>query len=369
MNIAVIGMGYVGLTLSLHLAENGHTIYGYEVNSVPDVIEEGIDALRDKHFGKSIFINKDFNGIEAAIITVGTPIKDGMVNYVALNSALRSVKNMGCPVILRSTLAIGTMDKYVYLEDKAYCPERTAEGVALKELSELPQIISASNSVTLELCKKIFEGVPQVITDTFKEAEATKLICNVYRDMNFALGNVLSESVQSYGIDYNKVWGYATNGYPRGDISKEGFVGGACLSKDSHIFAEGLTGDCKDIILGHRNFNKSLEDKVVAWVNANVPVGSSLCLSGLSFKGNPDNSDTRDSSAVNIADKLRDTYALTLHDFNIPSPDLYGEYDAVIILNDNYRYNEIGSLKTKVIFDAYNVLGGETTLGNFLCKR
>lgn len=369
MRLAVVGMGYVGLTLSLHLAEKGHKIYGYEINKIPMITEDGLEALIKKHLYTNIVINEKPEDLDAAIIAVGTPVKKGKIDSRALESALGRVSGMGCPIILRSTVAIGTMDKYVKYMDKAYCPERTAEGSAVAELKTIPQIISASNAETLKVCKKIFDDTEPICTDTFREAEAAKLICNVYRDMNFALGNLISESVQAYGLDYNKIWSYATQGYPRGNISKEGFVGGACLTKDSYIFAEGLNRTYSKMILKHRKFNRSLERKVIKWIKKNIPAGSRVCLSGMAFKGNPDNADIRDSSAVNIANKLYGRYVFTLHDFNMHTPSLHNQYDAVVILNNNYRYKNMRRLNTKIVFDAYNMLGGKTTLGNFLCTQ
>lgn len=121
-----------------------------------------------------------------------------------------------------------------------------------------------------------------------------------------------------FGLDGMSVINLANEGYPRSKISRPGFVAGPCLEKDAYILTDNMP-DCasKNLILSARKISESLEDLVVEWVKRHVGAATKpLVLSGMAFKGRPETSDLRGSSAVNIARKLFAAgYSLRLHDF------------------------------------------------------
>lgn len=414
MRIGIIGLGYVGLTLAIAAADHGITTYGVEVNPyIKDCLaqnrahffEPGLDELIEKHNHKNFFCVEQFPSDEpfdAFIITVGTPLKTGakQPNFEYIKSALRSVQGIYTGdqlIILRSTVSVGTTRNVILpflsslcgrsQEDIliSMCPERTVEGKAIEELSGLPQIISGSNEKSLSIAKALFSQITPYIVpvDSLEEAELVKLFCNTYRDMTFALGNVLCVAAQEFGADGTKVIHAANEGYHRANIPLPGFVAGPCLEKDAYILTNNMP-ECpsRAFILSARRFNESLEDIVVGWVERETGDASPdkvIVLSGMAFKGIPETSDLRGSSSVYIARKLAAKgYALRLHDY-VASEDEMRELGvgqvfsslenacqgaaALLILNNHKRYADLKpfeSLRREGFktLDAWNVCAG-----------
>lgn len=389
MNIGIIGLGYVGLTLGIAAANSGITTYGVEINqhikeclrqNKAHFFEPALDELIEKHNNIDFFCVDQFPEdvkFDAFVITVGTPLLSGEKepNMSYIKSALEGIRDVytGAEnIILRSTVAVGTTRNVVvpFLSElcgkaqhevlASMCPERTVEGKAVEELSSLPQVISGNNKRSLEIARSIFEKMtPQIVeVESLEAAELTKLYCNTYRDIMFAVGNVFCMAAQEFGVDGTKIIAAANEGYDRSSISKPGFVAGPCLEKDAYILTSNMR-DCpvKDFIMEARHFNESLEDMVVEWAIRNNDPGSTLALSGMAFKGVPETSDLRGSSSVNIARKLSKCgFKLNLHDYvafedemnALELGDVYEELqdacenaDALIILNNHNRYKAL----------------------------
>lgn len=408
MNIGIIGLGYVGLTLAIAMADKGVRTYGVEINETitnflkerkAHFFEPNLDDLINKTLDKTFFFlnsfPKDVN-FDAFVITVGTPLKDNVTpNFDYIKSALKSIKEVYTGdevVILRSTVSVGTTRNIVlpFLQelcgDKnkeilvSMCPERTVEGKAIEELSSLPQIVSGNNEKALQAATDLFSKVtPNIIkVDALEEAELIKLYCNVYRDMNFALGNVLCMASQEFNIDGAKIIGLANQDYSRCNIALPGFVAGPCLEKDAYILTNNMN-DCKskDFILNARNFNESLEDEIVNYVEKLTCENKEkikITLTGLAFKGVPETSDLRGSTSIYIAKKLKAKgYSLNLHDFVTPIYDIaelelgdvyeniedaIKDSSIVLILNNHSNYKKLSSNifnENIKILDTWNV--------------
>lgn len=351
MRIGIIGLGYVGLTLAVSASAAGIDVYGVEINQhIKECLKEnrahffepGLDNLIKRNNNKTLHVVEDFPEdvrIDAFIITVGTPLKNGAKepNFEYIKSALMSIKNVydGTQlIILRSTVSVGTTRKVVLpflaqmcgkTKDEilvAMCPERTLEGKAVNELTHLPQIISGNNQASIEIAQRLFRTMTPCVVEakSLEEAELIKLYCNTYRDMTFAIGNAFCMAAQEFGVDGVSAIEHANYGYARSDIAKPGFVAGPCLEKDAYILINNMPDcDSKSFILSARKFNESLEDIVVRWVKGKIGEpsdGSVITLSGMAFKGQPETSDLRGSSSVYIAKKLKAAgYKMNLHDF------------------------------------------------------
>lgn len=357
MRIGIIGLGYVGLTLGVAAAAKGVDVYGVETNQhIKDCLkqgkahfyEPGLDNLIKRVNNKSFHVVERFISVkgryDAFIITVGTPLKkvDGKkqeepnFEYIksALEETLKDVYDGSQLIILRSTVSVGTTRNIVLpflarlcgkpQEDVlvAMCPERTLEGKAVDELSNLPQIISGNNRKSIDIAQKLFRYLTPCIVEanSLEEAELIKLYCNTYRDMTFALGNAFCMAAQEFGVDGLSAIANANYGYARSNIAKPGFVAGPCLEKDAYILINNMPEcDSRKFILAARKFNESLEDIVVRWVKQKAGEPSAhtvIALSGMAFKGQPETSDLRGSSSVYIAEKLKEEgYKLNLHDF------------------------------------------------------
>ncbi len=392
MTIGVIGLGYVGLTLAVAASTHDIDVYGIELNHhIKDCLkqnkahffEPGLDNLINRNNGKTFHVVEQFpNDIkfDAFIITVGTPLIKGTnkPNFEYIKSSLESIKHVydgNQLVILRSTVSVGTtrnivlpfLAKMCKKQEKeilvSMCPERTLEGVAIKELTTLPQVVSGNNRESLEIAQKLFRHMTPCVIEakSLEEAELIKLYCNTYRDMTFAIGNAFCMAAQEFGVDGMSVIEHANYGYTRSNICKPGFVAGPCLEKDAYILINNMPDcDSKHFILSARKFNESLIDLVVAWVQKKVGEPSDdkiIALSGMAFKGEPVTSDLRGSSSVYIAEKLKKLgYRMNLHDFvALPHEmkalnlgDYYSDlYDAcrnasaLLVLNNNKKYSTV----------------------------
>ncbi len=351
MTIGIIGLGYVGLTFAIAAADKGITVYGVEKEqriklSLADghahFFEPGLDDKIKECMGKKFFCVQEFPRdvqFDAFMITVGTPLfeqtKEPNFDYIV--SSLEAISNVYSGrelVILRSTVSVGTSRNVVLprLKDMAgnadctpmiaMCPERTVEGKALVELTTLPQVVSGNTLQAVSLAKQLFARITSQLVEaqSLEEAELIKLYCNIYRDMNFALGNVLNVAAQTFGLDGISVIRNANEGYARSNIASPGFVAGPCLEKDAYILMNNMQeGKSKDFIFAARHFNESLEDDVVDWAEHKIGAPAQekeLLLTGMAFKGVPETSDLRGSSSVYIARKLKEKgYKLRLHDF------------------------------------------------------
>lgn len=356
MRIGIIGLGYVGLTLGVAAAAKGIDVYGIETNQHiknclkqdrAHFFEPGLDNLIKRNNNKTFHVVDCFPHdvcFDAFIITVGTPLKkingkkqeEPNFEYIksALKDGLKDVYDGTQLIILRSTVSVGTTRNIVlpflaHLCGKpenqilvAMCPERTLEGKAVDELSNLPQIISGNNQESIEIAQKLFRIITPCVIEakSLEEAELIKLYCNTYRDMTFAIGNVFCMAAQEFGVDGVAAIEHANYNYARSNIAKPGFVAGPCLEKDAYILINNMPEcDSKKFILAARKFNESLENIVVRWVKEKIGEPSEdnvVALSGMAFKGQPETSDLRGSSSVYIAEKLKAAgYKLNLHDF------------------------------------------------------
>ncbi len=414
MTIGVIGLGYVGLTLAIAAASRGIETYGVEINNHikqclsqnrAHFFEPGLDELINEYNGKTFYCVDQFpekTAFDAFVITVGTPLKAGekRPNFDYIKSALESIRHVYTGeqlIILRSTVSVGTTRNIVMpflaqlcgksQEDVlvAMCPERTVEGKAVEELSNLPQIISGNNERAIAIARSLFSKITSCVVEagSIEEAELAKLYCNVYRDMTFALGNVLCMAAQTFGINGVKVIQTANEGYHRANIPLPGFVAGPCLEKDSYILTNNMP-ECssRDFILSARHFNESLEDIVVNWVEKRLGPGlpeKVVVLSGMAFKGIPETSDLRGSSSVYIARKLmRKGYTLRLHDYvahqgemrQLELGEVYDSLEAacqgadvLLVLNNHRQYAQMTpfpALRQErfVVLDTWNVCTG-----------
>lgn len=365
MKIGIIGLGYVGLTLGIAAATKGIDVYGIETNihikeclsqNRAHFFEPGLDNLIKRNNNKTFHVVESFSNthgeeFDAFIITVGTPLKkvggkkqeEPNFEYIksALGETLKDVYDGSQLVILRSTVSVGTTRNIVLpflaqlcgKQEKeilvAMCPERTLEGKAVDELSNLPQIISGNNQESIDIAQKIFRKItPSIIeAKSLEEAELIKLYCNTYRDMTFAIGNAFCMAAQEFGVDGIAAIEHANYGYARSNIAKPGFVAGPCLEKDAYILINNMPEcDSRSFILSARKFNESLEDLVVKWVKMKVGDPSDekvIALSGMAFKGQPETSDLRGSSSVYIAEKLKAAgYKMNIHDFVASSEEM-----------------------------------------------
>jgi len=389
-NICVIGLGYVGLTLAVVLAEKGFRVLGVEKreeiinilkNGKSHFYEKGLEMLLKRYINKNLFFYTqipDHEEIEAFIVAVGTPIDENKkpdLQYIIQTSREISEKlKTEQTVILRSTVPIGTTREVVlpilqksgkkfYL---AFCPERTTEGKALEELRTLPQIIGGLDEESVDRATDIFRKVTctTIEVDSLENAEMNKIMDNTYRDLIFAYANEMSLICKKLGLDGNKVIEAANLGYPRTNIPIPGFVGGSCLLKDPWIFVDCVQQKINytpKLASSARLINEGLANHVFERIkkylkNKKLNKEVKIFITGLTFKGNPDNDDLRGSTSIDLINKLlaEGFKNISAYDFNIREDRIkelnvvpnnleegFTGADIVLIMNNNYRYQDL----------------------------
>lgn len=334
-HIVVMGLGHVGLTLGLALADAGFTVTGYDIKAEvraatrdkkPHFKEKGLPELLDAHVGKNFTVSDEL-GQEphpaAYFITVGTPFSfDNTPDYTYIKMAASDVGKVlqkGDLVILRSTVPIGTTREVAIpiLERSsglkvgtdfgvAFAPERTVEGNAFEELRTLPQIIGGYDAKSLARTNHLFARLTQTIValQTLEEAEIVKLINNTYRETVFAYANQVSLLSRAWGLDTKKVIDAANEGYTRSQVPYPSpGVGGYCLTKEAYLFRESARKKNVDTRLLHavRENTSTMLDVIAndirAFARAHAPKGRvKVGVLGFAFKGKPATSDVRGST-------------------------------------------------------------------------
>lgn len=342
--VCIIGLGYVGLTLAVSLADVGFRVVGVDKNkSVIQSLqrgnahfhEVGLDALLGFHVNKSFFVKSalDSEDSDVYIICVDTPIgrerKANTKNFEDACLLVGKILKKEDLVIVRSTVPVGTCRNIVLpnLEKSsgligggdfyvACAPERTVAGKALEELRKLPQIVGGLDTASAELTSNLFRNLTPTIVnvDSLEVAEMIKLIDNTFRDFIFAYSNELALICDRLNLDTVKLIRAANEGYSRNRIPMPSpGVGGSCLTKDTYIFMEiaARAGYEAKLTRIAREINEYMPvyvaEKIANFCKANGRDLSEvkIFVIGFAFKGEPETSDTRKSSTLDLVKHLR----------------------------------------------------------------
>jgi UDP-N-acetyl-D-mannosaminuronic acid dehydrogenase len=214
-------------------------------------------------------------------------------------------------LVMRSTLYPGVTDKvHQYLQKKgkktlvAFCPERIAEGHALTELYELPQIVAGCTPEATKKASTLFKVLTKkiIVTKTV-EAELAKLFTNTWRYINFAISNQFYMIANAAGYDFYNIYGAMTEDYPRlKAFAGAGLAAGPCLFKDT-MQLSAFSGN--NFFLGHSAMliNEGLPDFVVDAMKAKHDLSKkTVGILGMAFKGN--NDDPRESLSYKLMKRL-----------------------------------------------------------------
>lgn len=404
-SVSIIGLGYVGISLTAAATESFETVQGVEIISAKVRSYNNGDYLTDEPGVApllSIALQKytlkfvtpvDMQSTDAYIICVGTSINDDKtLNTGPIEGALDSICEVLKPkqqVYIRSTVPVGFTSTFVssYIKNRTgldagkdytlgFAPERTIEGNALKEIHLLPQIVSTVNPDDLQKASYFWEMFAQRIipVSTPETAELAKLANNSFRDLSFAFSNQLGLLSERFNINTFELVSACSDGYTRNPIPLPSpGVGGYCLTKDPYLLMLGN----KDIVtLSHpaRGINELAQMFPVNAIEvANYKVVNAAVL-GISFKGHPENTDLRFSPVQGLIDWLeKKTINFSLFDFAIKDGRKFKtkailngeslnleEFDSLFIMNNHIRNAELDlssiilSKKQFFIFDGWN---------------
>jgi UDP-N-acetyl-D-galactosamine dehydrogenase len=336
--IAVVGLGYVGLPLAVHLAAH-FDVVGFDLKA--DRIKElqsGFDRtleVEDQQLQQARIRYTDDPGdlsdCRLVIVAVPTPIDDFRIPDLGpLRGASKIVGrhlSKGSCVVFESTVYPGATEEVCVpiLEAESglkfgndfaagYSPERINPGDKVHTVDKIMKIVSGSDPQTCELLAKVYGKVVKAgihKASSIKVAEAAKVIENTQRDLNIALMNELSKIFDIIGIDTLEVLeaaGTKWNFLP----FKPGLVGGHCIGVDPYYLtfkAEAL-GYHPEMILAGRRVNDGMgkyiaERTVKILIKAGKQVrGAKVAILGITFK--EDVPDIRNTKVVDIVTELKD---------------------------------------------------------------
>jgi len=345
--IGIIGLGYVGLPLSVAFAEK-YKVIGFDINSLrinelnsghdstleiqDDFLKSVLDTDNLKEIGLHITTKKEIlNDCNVYIVTVPTPTdkhnRPVLSPLIKASETIAEFLKKGDIVIYESTVYPGvTEDEMVPVLEKisglvynvdffcGYSPERINPGDKEHTVTNILKVTSGS---TPEIANVIDELYKSVITagtfkaSSIKVAEAAKVIENSQRDINIAFVNELSKIFNLIGIDTHEVLEAASTKWNFINF-KPGLVGGHCIGVDPYYLAQKAqeVGYHPEIILAGRRINDSMGKYVATEVlklmtrqNTNDTKRKVLLL-GFTFK--EDCPDIRNTRVVDIYNELVD---------------------------------------------------------------
>ena len=380
ITLAVVGIGRVGLPVSVVFASKGLRVIGIDVNSEyveqvkkgeiafhdPGVRELLIQMLKKGNFSVATDFRQT-NAAEAIVVTVGTPLTlDFRPDLAHLSRALESIceqKIEGKLIIIRSTIPPGTTEGMIcpLLENRtglkcgenfylAYCPERIMEGKSIEELRELPEIVGGINDTSSKLAASLFKIInpdKRMIITSPRVAELAKLFTNIYRYVNFALSNQFALIAEHFGVDAYEAIKVANDGYKRANIPSPGPSGGPCLYKDGHMISY---TPFIDFIKSAWHLNESIPYHIVNRIKNETGgiFGRKVALLGLAYKADID--DTRHSPAVKLVRILEaEGCRVEVHDPHVKSGPLEStlrDADVVILAVNHSKFRK---LKPRII--------------------
>jgi len=348
-DVAVVGLGRVGLPLALSFADRGLEVIGIDtdgqrLDAVRDArmpfAETGAQQLLERvHRGGALSLSErvaDAARARQIVLTLGTPSFSHIeidVRHIrsALDDLLGALAD-GHSLILRSTIAPGTTDFVAgYLAKHrgfnvgeevfvAHAPERIAAGRFLEEIDTLPCIIGGVGERSGEVAAELFAAFDAPIVQTTPvQAELAKIWTNVLRYTQFALPNLLMMDCERHGANVFDVIDLINRDYPRGGIAQPGLTAGTCLRKD-FAFSEERSA-APGMLLAVSRVNETVPLFLLEGAKRRLGTLANrrIAVLGLAFKADTD--DERDSLAhklIRLAEReLADVVA---HDPHVPTP-------------------------------------------------
>ena len=391
--IAIIGMGYVGLPLALAATKSGFRVIGFDID-VPKIDRLNVNISPLQHIGNEAIATMrnagrfeataDFQRLkdsDAIIICVPTPLtryrEPDLSAVVNTSKAIAATLREGQLVVLESTSFPGTTNEIVrpILEATglksgrdfllAFSPEREDPGNQHYSTSKIPKVVGADSPIASEAACALYSAfIEQVVpVSSAATAEAVKITENIFRAVNIALINELKIIYTKMGIDIFEVVNAAkTKPFGFMPFYPGPGLGGHCIPIDPFY----LTWKAREVGIRTRFIELAGE------INSNMPVyvisklsdaldqrkGISLSrakilIVGVAYKKNID--DIRESPALAIMDILCNRGAtIDYFDPHVPEipktrahsqfagwrsvpwdESMFGRYDAVLILTDH----------------------------------
>jgi len=326
--VIVGGLGHVGLPMGLVFANTGLQVCLYDTDQrkaalvgegAMPFIEHGAEPILKTVLHKTLHLSSSIDVVSKArivMIAVGTPVDEYLnPNLRSLLEVIGSLTPHLRPeqtLIIRSTVYPGTCRRILQLLSQpggtwhvAYCPERIAQGYAIKELAELPQLVAGLSEPALRDATDLFRRVaPKILPVSMEEAELAKLFANAWRYIQFAVSNQFYMIARSFGVDFNPLRKVLIDGYGRAaTLPTAGFAAGPCLLKDTMQLA---AFNNNQFLLGHAAMmvNEGLPSFLVEDLRRRRDLSrTTVGILGMAFKADVD--DVRDALSYKLGKILR----------------------------------------------------------------
>jgi UDP-N-acetyl-D-glucosamine dehydrogenase len=427
MKIAIVGLGYVGLPLSLQFARSGVTVLGLDVDAAKvDALHQGksyikhipsetvAEAVRAGTFSAATEFSR-IREVDAIIICVPTPLnknREPDISYI-LDTGRSIARHLrkGMLVVLESTTYPGTTDEDLreVLEigsglsagrdfHLAFSPEREDPGNPDSKVALIPKVVGGYTPACLEKAVALYSTAVTTVVpvSSCRAAEATKLLENTFRGVNIALVNELKMVYSAMGIDVWEVINAAkTKPFGFMPFYPGPGLGGHCIPIDPFY----LTWKAREYGQNTRfielagEINTAMPEYVVhrladALNDRRKSIkGSSVLVLGLAYKPNVD--DERESPSYVLMDKLKERGAkVAYYDPYVPvirqtrehghwagtksvawDKETMTAFDVVLIATNHacINYQELADW-TECIVDTRNAMATVPTLPNHVWK-
>ncbi len=412
IDLAVIGLGYVGLPLAFEAVANGLRVTGLDLNAdVVDALNDGwshIDDLADVDVQKMVDNGFDattdasvLGRADSIVICVPTPLDDsGSPDLAAVRGASETIAahlRPGQLVVLESTTYPGTTNDIVrpLLEASglhagidfflAYSPERVDPGNELYGIQNTPKVVGGYEPTSTERACALYERFIDTVVPVSgtREAEMAKLLENTYRHVNIALVNEMSIFCHDLGIDlWESIEAAKTKPFGFQAFYPGPGVGGHCIPIDPNYLsykvrtlgypfrfvelAQEISGRMPTYVVNRITNSLNEAEKSVK--------GATILLLGVTYKA--DIADERESPAQPLARRLLELGAdLRYHDPLVTSWSVDGvdvpavedpieaaeSADLTVLLQNHTSYDlEALAARARRVFDTRGSMEGPT---------
>ena len=401
MKVAVIGQGYVGLTISLFASEKNDVV-GFDLNSsvvanlnsgishIEGVSSEELEIRIKSGNYRATAVATDISTAEVIVIAVPTPLdKDRNPDHSFIDSACKLIgENISQPALIinESTSSPGTVRKIIkplvekYSKIKvdhlyAVSPERVDPGRTDWNQKNTPRLYSGLTPEATKKTKDFYSSFCDNLVEVSSPevAEAAKLFENSFRQVNIALVNELAQISHALGISVNETLDAAgTKPYGFMKFSPSAGVGGHCIPVDPSYLARAAkeVGVDANFIELANEVNLQMPKYVVKRVAADNDgslKGKSVQVVGVAYK--PNVADTRETPAEIVIDELTNQGAIVnWHDpivghWKGKSTSSLGGSEIAIVVTLHDVMDKTAVLKSaKYVFDATGKLPGAVQL-------
>ena len=337
ITIGVIGLGYVGLPLSILFSKKGFKVIGFDIDKKKikkiNLKKSYIDRISDKQVSiilKKGYCTYNFSNISKCdfiIICVPTPLKKNKPNLEYLKSTINNIKNFLKPnqtIILESTSYPGTTREVLgkvlckkfnigtnfYL---GFSSERINPGFNENSINKIPKVVSGYSTKCLKILKffykQSFKNI--VAANNLEMAEFSKLLENIYRSVNIGFVNEMKLVADKMGLDIFEILKIAkTKPYGFHAFDPGPGVGGHCIPIDPnylHWKAKKFGIDTKFIKLSEK-INLKVLNFIISKIkiikkNKKLRKDFKILILGLSYKKNID--DLRESASIKLIEYFK----------------------------------------------------------------